>query len=66
MENSRLRQAAPTAVNVTVGKRSREYLTDREVERRIANEREAGLLKQIDGRSDPSSSASGSADQPIG
>jgi integrase len=35
MENSRLRQAAPTAVNVTVGKRSREYLTDREVERLI-------------------------------
>ena len=35
MENSRLREAAPTAVNVTVGKRSREYLTDREVERLI-------------------------------
>jgi type 1 fimbriae regulatory protein FimB/type 1 fimbriae regulatory protein FimE len=35
MENSRLRQAAPTSVNVTVGKRSREYLTDREVERLI-------------------------------
>jgi hypothetical protein len=33
MENLRLRQAAPTSVNVTVGKRSREYLTDREVER---------------------------------
>ena len=33
MENSRLREAASTAVNVTVGKRSREYLTDREVER---------------------------------
>ena len=31
MENSRLREAAPTSVNVTVGKRSREYLTDREV-----------------------------------
>jgi type 1 fimbriae regulatory protein FimB/type 1 fimbriae regulatory protein FimE len=27
--------AAPTSVNVTVGKRSREYLTDREVERLI-------------------------------
>ena len=35
MENLRFRQAAPTAVNVTVGKRSREYLTDREVERLI-------------------------------
>ena len=35
MENSRLRQAAPTSVNVTVGKRSREYFTDREVERLI-------------------------------
>ena len=35
MENSRLREAASTAVNVTVGKRSREYLTDREVERLI-------------------------------
>jgi integrase len=34
-ENSRLREAAPTSVNVTVGKRSREYLTDREVERLI-------------------------------
>jgi hypothetical protein len=33
MENSRLREAAPTSVNVTVGRRSREYLTDREVER---------------------------------
>ena len=32
MENLRLREAAPTAVNV---KRSREYLTDREVERLI-------------------------------
>jgi hypothetical protein len=30
MENLRLREAAPTSVNVTVGKRSREYLTDRE------------------------------------
>ena len=36
MENSRLREAAPTSVNVTVGQRSREYLTDREVERLIA------------------------------
>jgi hypothetical protein len=35
MENSRLREAASTSVNVTVGKRSREYLTDREVERLI-------------------------------
>ena len=35
MENSRLREAAPTAVNVTVGQRGREYLTDREVERLI-------------------------------
>ena len=35
MENSRLREAAPTSVNVTVGRRSREYLTDREVERLI-------------------------------
>ena len=35
MENSRLRKAASTSVNVTVGKRSREYLTDREVERLI-------------------------------
>jgi integrase len=35
MENSRLREAAATAVNVTVGQRSRDYLTDREVERLI-------------------------------
>ena len=35
MEKSRLRKAAPTSVNVTVGQRSREYLTDREVERLI-------------------------------
>ena len=35
MENSRLRKAASTAVNVTVGQRGREYLTDREVERLI-------------------------------
>ena len=35
MENLRLREAASTAVNVTVGQRGREYLTDREVERLI-------------------------------
>ena len=35
MENARLRKPAPTSVNVTVGKRSREYLTEREVERLI-------------------------------
>jgi hypothetical protein len=35
MENSRLQEAAPIAVNVTVGRRSREYLTEREVERLI-------------------------------
>jgi integrase len=35
MENLRLREAAPTSVNVTVARRSREYLTDREVERLI-------------------------------
>ena len=35
MESLRLREAAPTSVNVTVGQRSREYLTDREVERLI-------------------------------
>jgi hypothetical protein len=35
MENFRLREAAPTSVNVTVGRRSREYLTEREVERLI-------------------------------
>jgi hypothetical protein len=35
MENLRLRKAAPTSVNVTVGRRSREYLTDREVDRLI-------------------------------
>ena len=35
MENSRLRRRAPTSVNVTVGRRSREYLTEREVERLI-------------------------------
>src|SRR5690349_18408035 len=29
VENLRVREAAPTSVNVTVGKRSREYLTDR-------------------------------------
>jgi type 1 fimbriae regulatory protein FimB/type 1 fimbriae regulatory protein FimE len=35
MEKSRLRKPAPTSVNVTVGRRSREYLTEREVERLI-------------------------------
>ena len=35
MENARLRKPPPTSVNVTVGKRSREYLTEREVERLI-------------------------------
>jgi hypothetical protein len=35
MENLRLREAAPTSANVTVSKRSREYLTHREVERLI-------------------------------
>ena len=35
MENSRLQEVAPTALNVTVGGRSREYLTEREVERLI-------------------------------
>jgi hypothetical protein len=33
MENSRLQERASAAVNVTVGRRSREYLTEREVER---------------------------------
>ena len=35
MENSRLRRPASTSVNVTVGRRGREYLTEREVERLI-------------------------------
>ena len=35
MENLRLHRAASISVNVTVGKRSREYLTEREVERLI-------------------------------
>jgi hypothetical protein len=35
IENSRLQEAAPTSVNVAVGRRSREYLTEREVERLI-------------------------------
>ena len=35
MEKSRLREGASTSVNVTVGRRSREYLTEREVERLI-------------------------------
>jgi integrase len=33
VENSRLQERASTSVNVTVGKRSREYLIEREVER---------------------------------
>ena len=33
MENLRLHKAASTSVNVTVGRRSREYLIEREVER---------------------------------
>ena len=35
MKNSRLRDAASTSLNVTVDRRSREYLTEREVERLI-------------------------------
>ena len=35
MENTRLRERASTSVNVTVSRRSREYLTEREVERLI-------------------------------
>jgi integrase len=35
MENLRLREGASTSINVTVGRRSREYLTEREVERPI-------------------------------
>ena len=35
MENARPHKRAPTSVNVTVGRRSREYLTEREVERLI-------------------------------
>ena len=35
MEKSRLREGASTSVNVTVGRRRREYLTEREVERLI-------------------------------
>jgi integrase len=35
MEKSRLQKRAPTSVNVTVGRRSREYLTEREVGRLI-------------------------------
>ena len=35
MENARLRKVATTSVNVTVGRSSREYLTEREVERLI-------------------------------
>jgi integrase len=35
MENTRLRGRASTSVNVTVGRRGREYLTEREIERLI-------------------------------
>jgi integrase len=35
MEKLRLREAAPTSVNVTAGRGSREYLTEREVERLV-------------------------------
>jgi len=35
MENTRLRGRASTSVNVTVGRRDREYLTEREVERLV-------------------------------
>jgi integrase len=35
MENLRVREAAPTSVNVTVARGRREYLTEREVERLI-------------------------------
>jgi type 1 fimbriae regulatory protein FimB/type 1 fimbriae regulatory protein FimE len=35
MEKSPLRKVAPTSVNVTVGRRGREYLTEREIERLI-------------------------------
>jgi type 1 fimbriae regulatory protein FimB/type 1 fimbriae regulatory protein FimE len=35
VENTRLRERALISVNVTVGKRGREYLTEREVERLI-------------------------------
>jgi hypothetical protein len=45
MQNSRLREAAPTSVNVTVGKRSREYLTDREVERLRPNLTPAAIAR---------------------
>jgi len=35
MENTRLRERASASVNVTAGRRSREYLTEREVQRLI-------------------------------
>jgi hypothetical protein len=35
VENSRLHRAASTSVNVTVGRGSREYLTEREIERLV-------------------------------
>ena len=47
MENLRLRDAASTAVNVTVGKRSREYLTDREVERLIEAAKQRQILPRV-------------------
>ena len=54
MENLRLRQAAPTSVNVTVGKRSREYLTDREVERlRVRSRINSRSNSAIEARSAP-------------
>jgi hypothetical protein len=46
MENSGLREAAPTAVNVTVGQRSREYLTDREVERLIEAAKQNSMCRR--------------------
>jgi hypothetical protein len=52
MENSRLRRAAPTSVNVTVSQRSREYLTDREVARLIeaAKQNRSGAVSDQDSR----------------
>ena len=43
MENSQLRRPAPTSVNATVGRRGREYLTEREVERLIEAASRTGL-----------------------
>jgi integrase len=42
MEKSRLREAAPTSVNVTVGRRRREYLTEREVGIEAAKQNRSG------------------------